>query len=628
MASDPHRKQSVIDASRAAMESPPGIAALFVIRFDIRTGYVVSWKRTTPGIDVEGVVEYKSLPSGLHNVTDDLVYFVHDQYAGISSFLNQPAAEAERNAKMFAIGVLVPLSSGRLGKSWRHAPRLRDLTLKYATDMSNEQPLLDYWDAFQAGGTDIVTADSPVDSPVSVRFRPGDRPDHSSRNRAFSDAMALETLRPALTPFHPASSLPDFIDRFGPLVFPLYRAALLRKRILFMTEAPVHTPCNYVYDLSLLASLPNSLLQALPSGYIPPMRPRPLFNIGIHDIPYLSSFDISRDSQDFERDPSWIACSTDSVLTMKPELYDVLVTLSPAHFQHDVEGVFPQITLMHPSDRKSNPKNNFLLKATQRDARRYAMLRRGLRHFAADRASPDVSDESDTDSTYSSSPVVEPISWTRLAYNSFIWWASAGANREGLSEEEEEHQIEQDARLLASVESLAYPAPNSTGRRSSHADDAGQEPPEVALVAYFRRLTTQIFFTLAGAIDRHDSEYRDEDGTDPYHDTPYLDDPDNDDTDLSLSMSRRSIHTDDGSSPLLRQRSHASHSSHHDSSSRRGASGKDDPIIITVADMAEMGLDMWSATDRIFVEELVSLWWGRPAHVDSARIRCCGISIL
>lgn len=111
--------------------------------------------------------------------------------------------------------------------------------------MSNEQLLSDYWDAFQIGGTDSSAADSPVDSPVSLRFRPGDRPEHPSRNRAFSDAMALETFRPALTPFHPASSLPDFMDCFGPLIFPLYRAALLRKRILFMTEAPVHIPCNY-----------------------------------------------------------------------------------------------------------------------------------------------------------------------------------------------------------------------------------------------------------------------------------------------------------------------------------------------------------------------------------------------
>jgi hypothetical protein len=44
---------------------------------------------------------------------------VLDDTNSVSSF-NHPATEAERNAKMFAIGVLVPLSTGRLGKSWRH----------------------------------------------------------------------------------------------------------------------------------------------------------------------------------------------------------------------------------------------------------------------------------------------------------------------------------------------------------------------------------------------------------------------------------------------------------------------------------------------------------------------------
>lgn len=54
-------------------------------------------------------------------------YFVHEQYAGISAFVNQPATEAERNALMLAVGVLVPLSYGRLGKSWRHAAGLKEL---------------------------------------------------------------------------------------------------------------------------------------------------------------------------------------------------------------------------------------------------------------------------------------------------------------------------------------------------------------------------------------------------------------------------------------------------------------------------------------------------------------------
>ncbi|KAJ5948273.1 hypothetical protein N7466_001288 [Penicillium verhagenii] len=620
MASDATQKPLNIDLSRSSMESPPGIAALFVISFDIRTGYVVSWKRAAPGVEVEGVVEYKSLPSGLHNVAEDLVYFVHDQHAGISAFLNRPAAEAERNARMFAIGVLVPLSSGRLGKSWRHAPKLKELALKYAADMSDMQPLSDYWDAFQLGGLEAAPVESPVESPLSLRFRPEDRPDN--RNRAFSDAMVLETLRPALTPFHPASSLPDFLDCFGPLIFPLYRAALLRKRILFMNEAPVHTPCNYVYDLSLLASLPNSLLQTLPTDRIPPLRPRPLFNVGIHDIPFLSSFDPSRAILDPVTDPSWIACSTDTVLTMKPELYDALVTLPAPQSLQGAERVFPTISLMDPSSTKHNSNQAVQLKATQRDARKYAMLRKGLRRFSQDRSDSD--DRSDADSTYSSSKIVEPLSWTRLAYTSFIWWASAGENRDGLSDEEEEQQIEQDARLLASVESLAYPGPGSTRRRSSHYDDQGQEPPEVALVAYFRRLTTQIFYTLAGAIARHDHDGE----TDTYAETPYLDDPAEDEADISLSHSRQSIPSDDGETPLLRQRSNAHSSGPHECDSMHSTQDAEDPIAITVADMAEMSLDVWSATDRIFVEELVSLWWGRSAYVDSARIRCCGISIL
>ncbi|KAJ5578677.1 uncharacterized protein N7459_007641 [Penicillium hispanicum] len=629
MASDAPRKPLGIDVSRSSMDSPPGIAALFVISFDIRAGYVVSWKRTAPGVEVEGVVEYKSLPSGLHNVTEDLVYFVHEEHAGISAFLNHPATEAERNAKMFAIGVLVPLSSGRLGKSWRHAPKLKELTLKYAANMSDMQPLSDYWDSFQIGGNETAVPDSPIDSPLSVRFPSGDRPSH--RSRAFSDAMVLETSRPALTPFHPASSLPDFMDCFGPLIFPLYRAALLRKRILFMTEAPVHTPCNFVYDLSLLASLPNSLLQTLPVDRTPPLRPRPLFNIGIHDIPYLASFDVSRTSLDPENDPSWIACSTDSVLSMKPDLYDALVTLPPQYSQHATEHVFPKIILTTPTSTKNNSVQTVQLKATQRDARRFAMLRKGLRRFSSERStSSETEDESDADSTYSSSPVVEPLSWTRLAYTSFIWWASAGENRDGLSEEEEEQQIEQDARLLASVESLAYPAHHSTGRRSLYSEDQRQEPPEVALVAYFRRLTTQIFFTLAGAIARHDNDDYAEDGAgDAYTDTPYLDnDPADDDAELSLSMSRQSFPGGDANSPLLRQRSHVNNTSRHGSNTTRDALDPDKPITITIADMAEMGLDVWSATDRIFAEELVSLWWGRSARVDSARIRCCGISVL
>lgn len=60
--------------------------------------------------------------------TKPIRYFLHDDhYAGISAFINEPAGKSERNALMLAVGVLVPLSQGRLGRSWDHAQGLKDL---------------------------------------------------------------------------------------------------------------------------------------------------------------------------------------------------------------------------------------------------------------------------------------------------------------------------------------------------------------------------------------------------------------------------------------------------------------------------------------------------------------------
>ncbi len=113
--------------NRLTTTESPHISALFLIYFDIKAGYTIGWKRSLPGIELEGVVEYKSLPSGLHTVKEDLIYFVHNDHAGLSAFINTPAAEESRNAKMIAVGIMVPLSYGRLGRGWIHADKLREL---------------------------------------------------------------------------------------------------------------------------------------------------------------------------------------------------------------------------------------------------------------------------------------------------------------------------------------------------------------------------------------------------------------------------------------------------------------------------------------------------------------------
>ena len=55
-------------------------------------------------------------------------YFMHDEErAGISAFVNKTTDQWERNALMLAVGALVPLDQGRLGRSWKHAEKLKDL---------------------------------------------------------------------------------------------------------------------------------------------------------------------------------------------------------------------------------------------------------------------------------------------------------------------------------------------------------------------------------------------------------------------------------------------------------------------------------------------------------------------
>ncbi|KAH8698884.1 hypothetical protein BGW36DRAFT_293412 [Talaromyces proteolyticus] len=601
MALEQRRRTSLrLDLSQSSpLESPPSIAALFLIRFDIKKGYVVSWKESIPGVNLEGAVEYKSLPSGLHNVEEDLVYFIHDQYAGISAFVNQPAAEAQRNALMLAVGALVPLSFGRLGKSWRHALGLRDLAKKCAEDITNTQALVEYWDKHHVCEDDVRSGDSPPDSPAVFRMRSrADRPDTLRGRGSISDATGSEAARPVLAPFHPALSLPDFIAEFGPLIFPLFRASLLRKRILIITEAPVQTACDYVYGLSLLSSLPQSLSPLLNPDGTPPLRPRPLFNVGIHDIPFLSAA---------SNTPSgWIACTTDNVLATKPELFDVLVQLPPKYSKSAAQKVYPAISVVHQLAAKGKPAKLVPLKATQRDARRFAILSDGLRRLSNVETEDleNAHDDLDTASTFSSSPIIEPLSWPRLAYTSFLWWASAGEKRAVLSDDETE-QDEQDTNFLASTHLGQLSHPGLQVEESN-------QPQEIALIAYFRRLTTLTFTVLADAVARQ--EEVDGNGELPayYYDEPTDEAGEGEDE----TRPNQPFTNESDEEPLLLS-----------STGNRKDGQTVGPVLVTSADMAEMGLDVWSGADRIFLENLLQSWWGRKAYVDSTRIRCCGIPI-
>lgn len=511
----------------------------------------------------------------------DLVYFVHDKYAGVSAFVQEEADKQHRNASFVAVGALVPLSYGRLGKSWVHAEALRGLARETVQDLENRTPLERLWEKH---GTN--EAGNGAASSTSKR---SSLPSGFKRKRALSDATGSFATEGLMSLDHPALSMTTLITTFGPLLFPLYREALLRKRILLLGSTPVQPTCNYgkccpfnsfapincantcpVYDLSVLSNVPQSLQESL-SSENGSARLKPLFNVGVFDITRLES-----------HKEGWLACTTDDILGEKKKLYDILVELPTSN----------------PSNgRRAWPKlrtaDGETIKATQRDFRRYVSLRRQLRKLERgstvgmqyrgnetedmdgdqDESAPLVASSSrlpDTDCDVPQSDeaeLLQPETWSAVAYRSFMWWASAGEKDTWEAEE-----TLTDQALLEDLPDLSEITGRCHGRAPEEEDDDAEpdstlEAQRVAtiLVAYFHRVTGAILQTLTNLVERADDD------------------------------------TEEGY--------------------------EEDAIEVSEDDMRRMGIDAWSAGDRRFVEDMMRLYFDRDAVIEDDGVRMCGMRI-
>lgn len=106
--------------------------------------------------------------------------------------------------------------------------------------------LEDYWETHKAdddkrSSQTQMSIESPVGFPP---FRDEPRKGHS-RKRSESDGTVLMQPGHNLSTHHPAWSLSALLSTFGPLIFPLHRAALLRRRILIVGHAPVQETCDF-----------------------------------------------------------------------------------------------------------------------------------------------------------------------------------------------------------------------------------------------------------------------------------------------------------------------------------------------------------------------------------------------
>lgn len=391
-----------------------------------------------------------------------------------------------------------------------------------------------------------------------------------------------------------------------------------------------------MYDLSILSSLPSSI--EYPQSSLASARLRPLFNVGIHDIPYLTRLSQSSSSDDTQEDQEsgWIATTTDEILAMKPQLYDILVELPQPDRYQDRPSTAGSAMSKRDRIRGRKPKNKSvgaskwptikvsgtgeIIRATQRDLRRYRALRRALAPVAKIKASqscpiiqvtePDDDGDEDTNEEthllYSSIPdlnhteqpdageeelahraaeahVTERPTWGEVAYSSFMWWAAAGEREEGVQREEESDNTSLDA-LNASVEAWVDQRRFKDNTTDENADTEGSGAEiEISLIAYFHRVTSGLFDTVSSVLDTQTAEV---------------------------------------SRPVQL--------GEQDTSQEGSVDGQEDDLPVVTfetEDLRECGLDVWSERDRAFVREFADLWFAREVQVRGMGVECCGMRI-
>jgi len=332
-------------------------------------------------------------------------------------------------------------------------------------------------------------------------------------------------------------TFPDLITTFGPLIFVLYRAALCRKRILFLSPVPVERTCHFgslpssrswlmvVYNTSVLATIPPSVSDLLVNE---PNRLRTLFSVGVSDIPMLerlssaSQTDPVIDSSEVQ-EQGWVACTTDAVLALKPHLYDILIILPHQHS-------FPTLpTTPHHSLKIPQRTNHPILTSSTgasilpsiRDLRRWKRLRLEMPLPKPPGPDPDFDE------------LVYQRTWTEFIFSGLCWWATAGEASYGeedfdTNESDDDYFLtEPPARrgtlgegvpLLSrsdTIDSLpgtnSWEASVSNARSRTRSDTllsrgtvGGGTEADVGVMVYFHRMTARMVSSLSGIIDANE----------------------------------------------------------------------------------------------------------------------------
>ncbi|CAR30946.1 hypothetical protein ZYGR_0P02500 [Zygosaccharomyces rouxii] len=421
------RSNSPLERAQSSLRSAHRvpISCMFLCNFEVKKGNVLVWARHSDGfekkVNLEDI-EFKSMPSGVHEVIDDVINFVipkgekegeDGHYNGVAYFkqngqeLSKGVGQIDRSrVKMYALGVVVDFDSTQYARNQDWKADEFSSANEYVDDL--EQLLCQWFNRGTLENFDIFdqffetyNSGKTVDSlsPVLDRLAAA----------AYTGQELLSSDAPQAKP-HMLEYLLYWLRKLGPLIFPLWRSCLLNERILILNPpSGSFEKCNALcYCLSVISLFPQTSKFNKSEGHYV----TPLYTLGVCDIDRMSK-EVSRANSENRKPNGYIACTSDEILLSKPELYDKVMKI-PGEVE---ESYFVDIPKLYDNQEQ-------LIRATPHDLHSVQVLYKEL-----------FGEELSVTERQNFLKMIEPLSWSQYIIDGFYWWVTAGYLKPSYHEE-------------------------------------------------------------------------------------------------------------------------------------------------------------------------------------------------
>ncbi|KAI9461513.1 hypothetical protein F5148DRAFT_243292 [Russula earlei] len=337
--------------STQALKTPQDIVAIFHASFHPTRGNILDWSLTaTDDVRLDGV-EFSALPSGLHLVEQDVVYFTKDFQQGVCVFHRRQTSEhGQRGFRLSSLGIL--LARAVRPRPWRHVAALKALAREIYS------PLLP-----EAGGCmrelqgdDWVPAQRWFEERRVRRADLGGAGEWHRWSEELDDENFGQRLDAPDTSMHanPTIHLPHLLRILGPSSLTLYKHVLGRRRILIYTQPPVEPACILCQVAADICFEDQTPLESLEGTSSPRQALKGKQKEGISVLGVVTLHDIERIERESETGRGWIACTTDAVFLEKAQYYDLVIDMT---FFSPERASRPslQLSVQEPNGRSRKP---------------------------------------------------------------------------------------------------------------------------------------------------------------------------------------------------------------------------------------------------------------------------------